>query len=103
MKLALIGHGKMGKAIEELALQHGHSIALTIDQRNLHEFTAANLAKTDVAIEFTGPHSAYDNVKKCLENGIPIVCGSTGWTSHLDELKKLCTEKKGSFAYSSNF
>jgi len=76
---------------------------LTIEQRNLHEFTAANLAKADVAIEFTNPHSAYDNVKKCLETGVPSVCGSTGWTNRLEELKKLCTENNGSFVYSSNF
>ena len=103
MKLALIGYGKMGKAIEEVALQRGHLIALTIDQPNLHDFTKENISKADVAIEFTGPHSAFDNVKTCLEFGIPLVCGSTGWTEKMDEIKKICTEKNGTFIYSSNF
>lgn len=103
MKLALIGYGKMGKAIEEMALHRGHEVVIKIDQPNLHEFTKENLSKADVAIEFTGPHSALENVRKCLEFGVPVVCGSTGWTEHLDEMKKLCTEKLGGFIYSSNF
>jgi dihydrodipicolinate reductase len=69
MKLILIGYGKMGKTIEEIALQRGHTIVLTIDQPNLHEFTRENMAKADAAIEFTGPHSAYENVKTCIEWG----------------------------------
>jgi 4-hydroxy-tetrahydrodipicolinate reductase len=93
----------MGKAIEEIALQRGHLVVLTIDQPNLHDFTKENILKADVAIEFTGPHSAFDNVKNCLEFGIPLVCGSTGWTDKLDEIKKICTEKNGTFIYSSNF
>lgn len=103
MKLALIGYGKMGKAIEEMALHRGHEVVVKIDQPNLHEFTKENLSKADVAIEFTGPHSALENVKKCLEFGLPVVCGSTGWTEHLDEMKKLCADKLGGFIYSSNF
>ena len=103
MKLALIGYGKMGKAIGEIALQRGHTIVLTIDQPNLHEFIRENIAKADVAIEFTGPHSAYENVKKCLEYGIPVVSGSTGWTEKLEELKIKCLDLNGSFAYSSNY
>jgi 4-hydroxy-tetrahydrodipicolinate reductase len=103
MKLALIGYGKMGKAIEEIALQHGHTIVLTIDQPNLHEFTRENLTRADAAIEFTGPHSAYENVKALIDWDIPVVCGSTGWTEHLDELKQKCAERKGAFVYSSNY
>lgn len=103
MRIALIGYGKMGKAIEEIALQKGHQVVLTIDQPNLHEFTKENLSKADVAIEFTGPHSALENVKKCLEFGVPVVSGSTGWTDHLEEMKKLCAEKNGAFIYSSNY
>lgn len=103
MKLALIGYGKMGKAIEEMALHRGHEVVIKIDQPNLHEFTKENLEKADVAIEFTGPHSALENIKKCLEFGVPVVCGSTGWTEHLDEMKKLCADKLGGFIYSSNF
>ena len=103
MKIALIGYGKMGKAIEEIALQHKHEIVLKIDVNNPGDFTKDNLAKADVAIEFTSPHSAYNNVKQLIEWGTPVVCGSTGWTDRLEEIKKLCTEKKGSFIHTSNF
>lgn len=103
MKLALIGYGKMGKAIEEIALQRGHEIVLTIDQSNLSDFTKENISKAEVAIEFTGPHTAYENIKNCLEFGTPIVCGSTGWLEKMDEIKKIRSEKNGSFIYSSNY
>jgi len=103
MRIALIGYGKMGKAIEEVALHRGHEIVLKIDQPNLHEFTRENLSGTEAAIEFTSPHSAPDNVKKLLEYGVPVVCGSTGWTDQLATMIALCTDKGGSFAYSSNF
>lgn len=93
----------MGKAIEEVALHRGHEVILKIDQPNLHEFTKENLTKADVAIEFTGPHSALENIRKCLEFGVPVVSGSTGWTEHLDEMKKLCADKLGAFIYSSNY
>jgi len=99
----LIGYGKMGQAIEEVALYRGHEVVLKIDQPNLHEFTKENLSKADVAIEFTGPHSAFDNVKKCLEFGVPVVCGSTGWADKLEEMKKICSDKNGAFIYSSNY
>lgn len=103
MKIALIGYGKMGRAIEEVALQRGHEIVIKIDQPNLDEFTKENLSKADVAIEFTSPDSAYENVKKCLEYGTPVVCGSTGWTEKLDEMKRFCADRLGSFVYSSNY
>jgi 4-hydroxy-tetrahydrodipicolinate reductase len=103
LKLALIGYGKMGKAIEEVALQRGHQVVLTIDQPNLQDFTKENMAKADVAIEFTGPQSAFDNIKNCLAFGVPVVCGSTGWTERLEEMKINCAEKNGAFIYSSNF
>jgi len=103
MKIALIGYGKMGKAIEEIALQKGHEIVLTIDQHNLNEFTKENLVKADAAIEFTSPHTAYENVKTCISLGVPVVCGSTGWTEKLEELKQFCNEKNSAFIYSSNF
>ena len=103
MNIALIGYGKMGKAIEEIALQRKHDIVLKIDISNPGDFSKDNLAKADVAIEFTSPHSAYDNVKHLLEWGVPVVCGSTGWTDRLEEIKKICIEKNGSFIYASNF
>ena len=103
MKIALIGYGKMGKAIEEIALSRSHEVVLKIDIDNTADFTKENLIKADVAIEFTGPHSAYENVTKCIEFGIPLICGSTGWTEKLDEIKKLCMGKNGTFLYASNF
>lgn len=103
MKLALIGYGKMGKIIEEIALQRKHEIVLKIDMDNLSDFTKEKISKADVAIEFTGPHSAYENVKKALEFGVPVVCGSTGWLEKLDEVKKIAVEKNGAFLYASNF
>ncbi len=103
MKLALIGYGKMGKAIEEIAQQRGHQVVLAINRSNADDFTKEKLAGADLAIEFTGPHSAYANVKKCLEAGIPVVCGSTGWTDKLEEMKNLATEHQQGFIYASNF
>jgi 4-hydroxy-tetrahydrodipicolinate reductase len=103
MNIAIIGYGKMGKAIEEIALQRRHTIVLKIDEFNVTEFTKENLAKADVAIEFTSPHSAYENVKKLLDFGCAVVCGSTGWTEKLDEIKEFCKKKDGSFLYASNF
>jgi 4-hydroxy-tetrahydrodipicolinate reductase len=103
MKIALIGYGKMGKAIEEIAIQRGHEIVLKIDEFNLDSFTKENLSPADVAIEFTGPHSAYENAKKILSFNKPLVCGSTGWIDKLAEIKKICTERNGSFLYSSNY
>ncbi len=103
MRIALIGYGKMGKAIEEIAVSRGHDIVATIDLHNMNEFTQENLSKADAAIEFTSPHSAFDNVMKCITFGIPVVCGSTGWTDKLEEIKKLNADKNGSFIYSSNY
>ena len=103
MRIALIGYGKMGKAIEEVALHRGHEIVLKIDQPTLYDLTKENMAKADAAIEFTSPHTAYENVKSCIEFGTPVVCGSTGWTERMEEMKKICTDKNGSFIYSSNY
>jgi len=103
MKIALLGYGKMGKAIEEIAVQRGHEIVLKIDEYNVYDLIKEKMSKASVAIEFTGPHSAYDNVKKTLEFDIPLVCGSTGWLDKMESIKKLCTERKGSFIYASNF
>jgi 4-hydroxy-tetrahydrodipicolinate reductase len=103
MNFALIGYGKMGKAIEEIALQRGHTIAIKIDIDNIDQFTKDNLGKADVAIEFTGPHSAYENVKKLMEFGTSTICGSTGWLEKLDEIKNDCQKNKGGFIYASNF
>jgi 4-hydroxy-tetrahydrodipicolinate reductase len=103
LSIALIGYGKMGQAIETIALAKGHTIQLKIDADNTRDFTAANLQKCDVAIEFTSPLSAVKNIKTCFDAGIPVVCGSTGWLEQLPEIKKYCEEKNASFLCSSNF
>ena len=103
MKIALIGYGKMGKAIEEIALANGDEVVLKIGLENLEDFTIQNLKQADVAIEFTDPHSAVENIKKCLDAGLPIVCGTTGWLKELDTIKTYCLEKNGTFLYASNF
>ena len=103
MKIALIGYGKMGHAIEQIASDKGHEIVLRIGIENLEDFTLENVAKADVAIEFTSPHSAAENIKKCIEAGVAVVCGSTGWLQQLEEIKKNVTEKNGAFLYASNF
>ncbi|MFL5807987.1 MAG: 4-hydroxy-tetrahydrodipicolinate reductase [Flavisolibacter sp.] len=103
MKIAIIGYGKMGHMIEEIALQRGHEIVLKINIENTEDFNKENISRGDVAIEFTGPDSAYEDVKKCLEFGIPVVSGSTGWNDKLEEIKKYCREKNGSFLHTSNF
>jgi len=103
MNIALIGYGKMGKAIEEIALVKGHEVVLKIDLDNRHEFTAENLSKADVAIEFTSPHSAVENLEILFNAGIPVVCGSTGWLEHWEKIQSLCQANNGAFIYASNF
>jgi 4-hydroxy-tetrahydrodipicolinate reductase len=98
MRIALIGYGKMGKAIEEIAIAKGHEIVLKIDIDNAGEFTKENISKADVAIEFTGPHSAFNNVMKCMEFGIPLVCGSTGWLDKWQEAKQYCEQQNGTLS-----
>tara|TARA_R110000787_G_scaffold43372_1_gene106400 strand:+ start:9063 stop:9764 length:702 start_codon:yes stop_codon:yes gene_type:complete len=99
MKIALLGYGKMGKTIEKLALEKGHTIVSRINRSSSKE----ELLKADIAIEFSTPEAAVSNIKYCLENGIPIVSGTTGWLEHYDEMIKLCENRNGSFIYASNF
>ncbi|HEU4858844.1 MAG TPA: 4-hydroxy-tetrahydrodipicolinate reductase [Chitinophagaceae bacterium] len=103
MNIALIGYGKMGKAIEDIALQRGHTIVLKIDVDNADQFTKENLDKADVAIEFTGPHSAFDNVKKLMQFGVRTGCGSTGWLDKIEEINNDCKKNNTAFIYASNF
>lgn len=104
MKIALIGYGKMGKAIEEIAMKNGHEVVLKITSQNILDFNIENLQKADVAIEFTNPHSAVDNLKKCFDANIPVVCGSTGWLDQWQEIENYCTKKNdGSLLFASNF
>jgi len=103
MNIALIGYGKMGKTIEQVAHERGHHVKVKIDLNNLDDFTVQNFHDVEAAIEFTGPHTAYNNLLKCLEFGTPVVCGSTGWLEHLSDVERICTSKQGSFLYASNF
>ena len=103
MKVAIIGYGKMGREIEKILLQRGHEVALIIDQDNTADLNAENLKAIDVAIEFTTPSTAYNNIRTCLECGTAIVSGTTGWTDRLKELQELCKEKGGAMFYASNY
>ncbi|OJU75768.1 MAG: 4-hydroxy-tetrahydrodipicolinate reductase [Bacteroidetes bacterium 47-18] len=103
MKIAIIGYGKMGKKIEEIAVQRGHEVILKINSQNVDEFQADNFKQVDVAIEFTNPHAAFINVMDMLDMGIPVVCGSTGWQEKMPEARKKCLEKNTSFIWASNF
>ncbi|MGN6601253.1 MAG: 4-hydroxy-tetrahydrodipicolinate reductase [Ginsengibacter sp.] len=103
MKIALLGYGKMGHAIEEIALQRGHEIVLKINDQNLDDLTVPNIRKADVAIEFTNPESAVKNILFCLNENVPVVCGTTGWLDELKNIEQKCKEKNGSFLYASNF
>lgn len=103
MKIALLGYGKMGKEIEQQALARKHEIVLIVDENNAASYTLEELSKADVAIEFSTPASAYGNILKCFEANVPIVVGTTGWLDKLNEVKKICTEKKQSLFYASNY
>jgi 4-hydroxy-tetrahydrodipicolinate reductase len=103
MKIALIGYGKMGKAIEEIAVAKGHTIVLKVGHENLNDFTDEAIQNADVAIEFSTPDSAFENVKKCISNGVPTVCGTTAWLDKLDEVKSLVHQHNTGFIYASNF
>jgi 4-hydroxy-tetrahydrodipicolinate reductase len=103
MKIGLVGYGKMGQAIEQVAIERGHEIVLRITSSNQNEMTAENLQKTDVVIEFTKPESGYENVTTCLSAGVPTVCGTTGWSDNLGKAKLMTVEKNTSFLWASNF
>src|SRR5688500_15830854 len=103
MRIALIGYGKMGKMIKEVALQRGHEVVLKINIENLEDFNQENMSAVDVAIEFTSPESAYNNVIQCIDFGVPVVSGSTGWNNKLEAAKTYSQQKNGSFLHASNF
>lgn len=103
MKIALIGYGKMGVAIEEMAIQKGHSIAFKIDKSNCTQIKELNKDNTDIAIEFSDPSSAVQNIIYCLQSGIPVVSGTTGWLHNWSKVEEACMENHGSFFYASNY
>ncbi len=99
MRIALLGYGKMGKAIEEIAVKRGHTIPLKVSSTS-KQFSLENC---DVAIDFSLPNSAVANISKCLETGIPVISGTTGWLDHYQTVIDLCELKGGTFLYASNF
>lgn len=103
MNIALIGYGKMGHEIEKILISRSHNVHLIIDIDNQQDFTKENFKNIDVAIEFTAPHTAYNNIRKCLEIGVPVVCGTTAWLDKYDEIVELCKAQKGAFFYASNY
>ncbi len=103
MKIAIIGYGKMGKTIENIAMQNGDEIVLRITDDNKHEFKHENLQKADVAVEFTRPEAAFDNIKTCLISGTPVVSGTTGWLDKVADIEAITAQEKGAFFYASNF
>jgi 4-hydroxy-tetrahydrodipicolinate reductase len=103
MRIALVGYGKMGKTIERIASQRGHEVVLKITSSNKETLNRKNLENIDVAIEFTNPESAFENVSVCLSNKVPVICGSTGWNKQLEEAKAMCLENQTSLLQSSNF
>ena len=103
MKIALLGYGKMGKAIEKIAIAKGHEIVYRVDLNNAFDFLPLSLQNVDVAIDFSMPTAAVDNILKCFEANVPIVVGTTGWYDQFDEIKEKCLSEKQSMVYSSNF
>jgi len=103
MRILLLGYGKMGKTIEQIALKYKHIIVERIDISNREALKDINSSNTDVAIEFSQPDAVYDNLKFCIENQIPVVCGTTGWLEKKEEIEKYCLEKNSALFYSSNY
>ncbi len=99
MKIVLLGYGKMGQVIERIALERGHEIVLKKGQNNTFE----GLSNADVAIDFSIPTAAVDNISNCFKANVPVISGTTGWLEHFDKMVALCNEKNGAFISSSNF
>jgi len=98
MKIALLGYGRMGKEIEKIALQRGHEIILKTSEKEGYDIT-----KADIAIDFSVPSSAFNNISNCINNQVPVISGTTGWLEHYNSIVELCNQKKGAFIYASNF
>jgi len=98
MKIALLGYGRMGKEIEKIAISRGHEIVI---KKDVHDTIDMNLA--DVAIDFSVPSAAFDNISNCIKNKVPVISGTTGWLDKYQEVSLLCEKEKGAFIYASNF
>jgi len=103
MNIAIIGYGRMGHEIESMAISRGHSVKLVVDKDNISDLNEVIVNVIDVAIEFTTPDTAFNNIEKCLKMKIPVVCGTTGWLKDYDKAAAVCRENGISFIHSSNF
>ncbi len=103
MNVALIGYGKMGREIEKILVARGHQVGLIVDVDNAGDLCAEKMRGIDVAIEFSAPDAAFGNVCRCIEAGVPVVCGTTAWFDRLTEAKALCIKKNGAFFYATNY
>ena len=99
MKIALLGYGKMGKTIEKIATERGHEVVLKID-KTIENY---DLSKVDVAIDFSVPDAAFNNITTCFKKQLPVVCGTTGWLTDYDKAAKICEQENSAFLYASNF
>jgi len=99
MNIALLGYGRMGKTIEQIAIKRGHNIVLKVDKDDKNY----DITKADVAIDFSIPNVAFNNISNCLNNNVPAISGTTGWLENYDKAVALCEEKKGAFIYASNY
>lgn len=99
MKIALVGYGKMGKIIDEISLSRGHEVVARLKETPNRE----SLKDADVVIEFSNPEAAFENIKVCLENKIPVICGTTGWLDKKTEIERIAVEQNSAFLYGSNF
>ena len=98
MKIAILGYGKMGKEIERIAISRGHEIVIKSDGNDMYDISIAH-----IAIDFSTPESAYNNILNCINNQIPVISGTTGWLKKYDDIVRVCEEKNGALIYASNF
>lgn len=99
MKIALLGYGKMGKTIEKIAIERGHEVVLKIDE-NIEDY---DLSLADIAIDFSVPQAAFNNITTCFKNHLPVICGTTGWLKNYEKAVKICKQENSAFLYASNF
>jgi 4-hydroxy-tetrahydrodipicolinate reductase len=98
MKIAILGYGRMGKEIEKIAISRGHEVLIKKDIED-----AIDITLVDVAIEFSVPNSAFNNISNCIKNNVPVISGTTGWLDKYEDVVALCKKEKGGFIYASNF
>lgn len=103
MKIVLLGYGKMGQLIERFAIKRGHEVLLIVDEDNRENITTADLQDADMAIDFSTPDAALDNINLCFEAKLPLVVGTTGWYDRLDEIREICNQQEQALLYGSNF